>query len=112
ADRFLRAQGNQSGRLRMRSDATLRPEKNPRGIVVSTGEDIPIGQSLRSRIALLELGPDDLDWCKLTIAQKHAASGFYAQALAGFIQWQHPNTIVCARSVKNRSANFALRPRA
>src|SRR6185436_13476176 len=50
ADRLLRAQGNRSGRMRMRADATLRPPKPPRGIILSTGEDVPRGQSLRARL--------------------------------------------------------------
>jgi hypothetical protein len=90
ADRVLRAQGNMSGRQRMRSDATLRPPKPPRGLIVSTGEDVPRGQSLRARFLTLEVGPDDVDLKKLTVAQKDASTGIYAQAMAGFIQWLAP----------------------
>src|SRR5262249_44034411 len=48
ADRLLRAQGNRAGRQRMRADGTLRPAKPPRGLILSTGEDVPRGQSLRA----------------------------------------------------------------
>ena len=47
ADRLVRAQGNRSGRQRMRQDSTLRPAKPPRGLLLSTGEDVPRGHSLR-----------------------------------------------------------------
>jgi Domain of unknown function (DUF927) len=58
ADRIFRAQGNSSGRLRMRADSTLRNAKPPRGLILSTGEDIPRGRSLRARVFVLELSPN------------------------------------------------------
>jgi hypothetical protein len=64
ADRVLRAKGNASGRQRMRPDTTLRPEKPPRALILSTGEDVPRGQSLRARMLVLGLGPGQLDWQK------------------------------------------------
>jgi hypothetical protein len=90
ADRLFRAQGNRAGRQRMRADATLRPTKWPRGLVLSTGEDIPRGESLRARLLVLELTPGALDFTKLTAAQKDAVDGKYATALAGFVQWLAP----------------------
>ncbi len=85
ADRVMRAKGNASGRQRMRADTTLRPEKPPRAFILSTGEDVPRGQSLRARMLVLELAPGDLDWDGLTRCQRDAASGLYAQATAGFV---------------------------
>jgi len=90
ANRLLRAQANQLGRQRMRSDATLRPAKAPRGLTVSTGEDIPRGQSLRARFLVLEVSPDSLDFAALTQCQHDARTGLYAQALAGFVRWLAP----------------------
>jgi hypothetical protein len=91
ADRILRAQGNHAGRLRMRADASLRPAKPPRGIILSTGEDVPRGQSLRARLFTLELAPGELDWSRLTGCQKDAAAGMYAAALAGYLRWLAPH---------------------
>ena len=91
ADHVLRAQGNNSGRQRMRSDATLRPARPPRGLIISTGEDVPRGQSLRARVLVLEMGPKDLDWGALTECQGDALGGVYAQALAGYVQWLAPH---------------------
>ena len=90
ADRLLRGQGNRAGRGRLRPDGTLRPEYYPRGIVVSSGEDIPRGQSLRARIFILELSPGDVDLGRLTQAQEDAGQGLLAQAMAGYVQWLAP----------------------
>ena len=87
ADRLLRAQGNRSGRLRMRADGTLRSSKPPRGLIVSTGEDLPRGQSLRARVLVLELGRGDVDWGRLSRCQASAGAGRLAEALAGFVSW-------------------------
>lgn len=87
ADRVFRAKGNAAGRQRMRPDSTLRPEKKPRASIISTGEDIPRGQSLRARMLTLELSPGDLDWRRLTTCQRDAAEGLYAAAMAGFVRW-------------------------
>ncbi len=87
ADRLFRGQGNQAGRGRMRSDGSLRPAKPPRGLILSTGEDIPRGLSLRARDLFLELGPNDLDWQRLSECQQDAASGRYALIMAGYLQW-------------------------
>ena len=67
ADRLLRAQGNHSGRQRMRADGGLRPTKPPRGLIVSTGEDLPRGQSLRARLMVNEIGPGDVNLRQLSI---------------------------------------------
>lgn len=90
ADRVLRAQGNRAGRLRMRADGTLRAARPPRGLILSTGEDVPRGQSIRARLLACELGPDDLRWAALSASQKDAAEGRLAQALSGFVCWIAP----------------------
>jgi hypothetical protein len=43
AGRVFRAQGNLQGRSRMRADTSQRPPKAPRGLTLSTGEEIPPG---------------------------------------------------------------------
>ena len=90
ADRLLRAQGNASGRQRMRPDGTLRPAKPPRGLILSTGEDVPVGQSLRARMLILELAKNEVGFDRLTDCQNDARSGLYAQSLAAFIRWVAP----------------------
>jgi Domain of unknown function (DUF3854)/Domain of unknown function (DUF927) len=90
AERLFRAQANGAGRQRMRADTTLRPAKPPRGLILSTGEDVPHGMSLRARMLIIELEPNTVDFSMLTDCQSDAAAGIYAQAMAGFIQWLSP----------------------
>jgi hypothetical protein len=96
ADRLLRAQGNHAGRQRMRADATLRPSRPPRGLTVSTGEDVPRGQSLRARLLVMDVTYGDLGPKPpapnptLTACQQDAAAGKYAAAMAGFVRWLAP----------------------
>ena len=105
---MLRAQGNRSGRGRMRPDATLKPIKPTRGLILSTGEDIPPGQSLRARLLTVELDPETLDWEKLTATQTDAANGLYAQAMAGYLRWLAPRYTQIAAQLRCETA----RPRA
>jgi hypothetical protein len=110
ADRLLRAQGNRAGRQRMRPDGSLRPERPPRGLILSTGEDVPSGQSLRGRMLVLDVSPDDVPLVNLTPHQQAAAAGLYAQALAGFLRWLAPQySDLCRRLPGERDA---LRARA
>src|SRR5207253_7337921 len=82
ADRLLRAQGNNAGRSRMRADSSLRAPKPPRGIIISTGEDVPRGQSARARAFITELNKGALDWDKLSECQRDARRGLYAAAMS------------------------------
>ena len=88
ADRLFRAQGNRSGRGRQRPDGTLRPDKAPRGLILSTGEDVPRGHSVQSRCLILELERGEENHLKLlTPFQQDAANGLYAAAMAAFLRW-------------------------
>src|SRR5690606_24451956 len=87
ADRVLRAQGNRQGRHRMRPDGTLRPSYVPRGLILSSGEDIPAGQSLRARLLILEVAPGDVSLSALSRAQQAAADGLLAASMAGYVRW-------------------------
>jgi hypothetical protein len=90
ADRLLRAQGNRSGRQRLRPDGTLRPAKPPRGTILSTGEDVPRGHSLRARLLVVEVEPGDVNFGQLSECQRDAASGLYAAAMSAYIAWLAP----------------------
>src|SRR5262249_37675306 len=90
ADRLLRAQGNRAGRQRMRADGSLRPARPPRGLIPSTGEDVPPGQARRGRQFVLEAWAGDVPLAGLTPHQHAASAGRYAQAMAGFIRWLAP----------------------
>jgi hypothetical protein len=90
ADRVLRAQGNRSGRARLRPDASLRRARPPRGLVISTGEEVPSGPSLRARLVVVDVQRGDVNIEQLTMAQQDAAQGVYARAMSGFIKWLAP----------------------
>jgi hypothetical protein len=87
AERLFRAAGNQSGRGRMRADATLRSVHPPRGLIISTGEEGFRGQSLNARLLTLEIEHGALDWAQMSTAQEVAAAGVLATAMAGFISY-------------------------
>lgn len=85
ADRLFRAQGNGQGRQRMNADSTLRADKSPRGMILSTGEDAPRGHSVRARLLLVEVAPGEVSVKRLTECQRDSA--LYAKAMAGFLRW-------------------------
>jgi hypothetical protein len=87
ADRVLRAQGNRSGRGRMRADTTLRVEHYPRGLVVSSGEDVPRGRSLKARVMIGEVSPGAVNLDVLSELQRAAVEGVLASATSGHIKW-------------------------
>ncbi|MEZ6189621.1 MAG: hypothetical protein R3F62_32045, partial [Planctomycetota bacterium] len=90
ADRVLRGQGNRAGRSRMRCDASLRPAKRSRALVLCTGEELPRGESLTARFLTLPVAPGDVDRGQLSACQADADAGRYAQALAAFLHWLAP----------------------
>jgi hypothetical protein len=87
ADRVFRAAGNHAGRGRLDSTARMRETKPPRASILSTGEEIPRGQSVRARLLILEIAKGAINVAYLTECQQNARSGLYAEATAGFLQW-------------------------
>jgi hypothetical protein len=74
----------------MRADGGSRPTYYPRGLIISTGEDVPSGQSLRARLLVLELTPGEIPIDRLSAAQAAAAEGMLAAAMAGYLRWLAP----------------------
>lgn len=91
AERLHRAQGNNAGRGRLRADLTRRPTRPPRGLVLSTGEELPRGYSNVGRIVVVEVTPGDVDAVALRGAQAEAGAGTYAAAMSGYLQWLASN---------------------
>ena len=112
ADRLLRAQGNRAGRARMRPDGSLRPEYFPRCMILSSGEDVPAGQSLRARLMILEAEAGRVVLKALTLAQASAAKGIYAQAMAAFIRWIAPRLDEFKKSLPAKHREHRERARA
>lgn len=86
-DRVIRAQGNHSGRSRMRADGSLRPIKPPRGMILSTGEDLPPGKSLLGRMEVIDIQKGDISLERLSACQADAREGLYAQTMSNFLSW-------------------------
>lgn len=86
--RILRSQGNRSGRSRMNADLSLRPTYTPRGLLLTSGEDLPSGQSILARLLTVEVDREQIDLDRLTRTQN--AIGRLPHALAGYIQWLAP----------------------
>lgn len=106
AQRVIRAQGNLSGRGRMRADMTLRPQYYPRGIILSTGELHPTGTSTFARMLQLEVEKGDIRLDALSASQ--AESSLLAEAMAVYIEWLQPQlatlpTQLNARRIELRS---------
>ncbi len=106
ADRLLRAQGNRSGRGRMRPDGSLRPEYYPRGLILSSGEDTPRGQSLRARMLILEASPGAVDLEVLTELQQAAAEGVLAAAMSAYVGYLAPRMSELKESLPARQTEL------
>jgi len=102
AERLLRAQGNSAGRLRLRADATIRAAKVPRGLILSTGEDTPRGQSIRARMLLLEVSQGAIDFSKLANFQTQAQQGVFATAMSSYLRWLAPQIENIAATIPAR----------
>jgi hypothetical protein len=89
AEQVARAQGNRMGRGRLRSDTSSRAKYIPRGVLLSTGEQLPSGQSHTARLFAVELEYNSIDAGRLTEAQKQAH--LYPGAMAGYIVWLSQN---------------------
>jgi hypothetical protein len=94
ADQLLRNWGNRSGRTRMNADLSLRQTFSPRGLVVSTAEQLPPVESIQSRLFQLEIAPGMIDieggqQSKLSMAQLVDAP-LYPHAMAAYVLWLSP----------------------
>lgn len=85
ADQIFRGQGNQSGKSRLTDVSAMQTTFFPRGLLLSTGEDVPEGHSVRGRMMILEMTPGSIPRDKLTQAQ--AARAHYPQAMSDWIHW-------------------------
>jgi hypothetical protein len=92
ARRFFQAKGNCAGRARLNRAAELQQGKEPRSLPLSTGEELPSGVSGIARVLCIrfEKGPHGIKPDNLKKIQDASADGYYANAMAGFIQWLAP----------------------
>jgi len=83
--RVVRNIGNRGGRGRLARDLSLRPVYRPRGLVVSTGEQEPDGESITARMYTVEMHPGDVGLERLSQAQ--AEANRYPHAMIGYLSW-------------------------
>ena len=92
AETLLREWGNRSGRSAGNVDGGLRTTHDPRGLVISTAEQLPPNPSIHPRLFAVEIHPGDITHghgSKLTAAQNDDAP-LYPHAMAGYIEWLAP----------------------
>jgi DnaB helicase-like protein len=85
AERVFRAAGNRTGRGRLQSDMTERLAKEPRAMLISSGEDLPRGMSLQARLLIVPIEKGMVTSEALTKMQQAAAKGELAISLATFL---------------------------
>jgi hypothetical protein len=92
---IARNAANNSGRGRLGRDGSLRGDKPPRALVITTGEDVPVGESLTARMLVIRVpdgaGLDLSPGAPINAAQVAAREGRYALAMAGFIRSLAPH---------------------
>lgn len=87
ADRVFRGAGNRTGRQRLTQTGEARPERPPRTLLLSTGEDYPEGYSLVARLFVVQLRHGDVTAEALTRAQDTASGGAFARVMSGFLAY-------------------------
>jgi hypothetical protein len=85
AEYITRAQGNHQGKGRMVLDSIGRPVYTPRGLLITSGEQLPNGQSFTARLFSIKIERDDIDKARLTAAQN--VRRLYSQAMAYYVLW-------------------------
>jgi hypothetical protein len=86
AERLFRATGNQQGRSRLSGDGLNAP-KPPRALVLATGEEVPLGHSIRARLLILDVRPGEVDRPTLSDCQRAGHDGRLAASMAAFLGW-------------------------
>lgn len=89
AETLLREWGNRSGRSAGQADGSLRTSHDPRGLVISTAEQLPPNPSIHPRLYAVEIHPGDISHgqgSELTRAQIEDAK-HYPNAMAGYVTW-------------------------
>lgn len=90
-DLVFRSIGNMATKARLTKNITMREQAPPRTLVISTGEDTPIGESLIARLMIVNVYPDWISSSELQKLQSRAKAGVYERALGLFMVWVAQN---------------------
>lgn len=85
AEHIIRAQGNRQGKGRMRPDTSSRRNYTPRGILITSGEQLPSGHSHIARIYTVQIERENINTEILTQAQHNTQQ--YRSAMYHYILW-------------------------
>ncbi len=85
AETVLRSIGNRSSRGRMHADMTAQAARPPRGLVLSTGEDLPTGESILARVIPVRVTREATNLVRL--AELDKGRHRLRHAKAEFITW-------------------------
>jgi hypothetical protein len=107
-DVMVRAQYGGAGARRLGRDGALaRTESEPRSLAILTGESLPRGHSLRTRLVVGELaGPLSED---LAQRKAMARAGLYAGTMAAFLKWLAPQLKTIQAELPERIAKVVDR---
>jgi hypothetical protein len=87
-ERVIRQVGNRSSRGRLGPDLVPRVSRPPRGLAISSGEDLPPSRSIIARLVVVDVERDQVDTRVLTDLQKNGAR--LAHAMRAYIEWLQP----------------------
>ena len=105
ADRIIRAAGNQAGRSRLSDQMQHTAGKHPRCLLISTGEDIPTGESCRARMLNIDVTRGDVS--SATLSYYQSARDTFAATTAAYIQWLAQQNIASVRRDLDNAAKHA-----
>lgn len=114
AETLIREWGNRSGRSAGQADGSLRRTHDPRGLVVSTAEQLPPNPSIHPRLYAVEIHPGHITHgagSNLTRAQTEDA-GLYPFSMYGYLQWLAGQWDTLAMELPNMRHQFTEKARA
>lgn len=85
AEIVFRAAGNRSGKGGLRSDMTVRVSREPRGLLGSSGEDLPRNYSVQNRLLINLIKKGEITAANLSAMQKMATAGTFARSTSTFL---------------------------
>ncbi len=104
-----RTQGNGNGRSTQRGTSGINTPNYPRGIILSTGEELPWGESLLARMFICELTKHDVNNNKLSELRNWADEGLLANSMSGYISWLTSRVNSLRANLQTRKKNCAKR---
>lgn len=104
AEYIIRAQGNRQGRGRMRPDTSSRPNYIPRGLLITSGEQLPSGHSHTARILSIDVERNNVDIEYLSSAQDHKYQ--YCAAMTEYIRWLKQNWAFISKKLPEKWRDY------